>query len=87
MDHVNLFLRKFKRVAPPHKEVRENFSKICQEILGRRITPLEIRVSNKTLYIDTTPFLKNEIYLHKKTLLDRLNENLDADKSTVTDIR
>ncbi len=85
MLHITEYFKKFTHLAPPEKVVKEAVEKTVEKHIGVKIAPDSIRVENagqngsgSTVYIAEHPTLKNEIFMHKRAILDDLRASLGA---------
>ncbi len=75
MKNIGDFLSKFKIIRSP-KQNREEVVKLIKEVTDIEISEDEIKISNKTLFIQSHPALKNAIFLKKEFLLNQIKEKL-----------
>ncbi len=79
--NIGRFLNRFKNLKIPKKFIQKEGARIIKEILNIEIGPENFEERNGILYIKTqNQFLKNEIFLKKEKILEKLKENL-GDKS------
>lgn len=85
MQNINSFLEKFKKLLRYNKEIKETIKGVIKEKIGVELDDKDIKIQNKVLYIKTTPYVKNEIFIKKDIILEKLNSLLD--KKSPKDIR
>lgn len=80
MIHIKEYLKKFAHLTQPEKIVKETVGNIVEKHIGVKIAIDSIRVENVgqncsaiMVYITEHPTLKNEIFMHKRAILDDLN--------------
>jgi hypothetical protein len=86
MKPLAYFLRQLKRFGVPQKTVRDSFIECVKEEVGAELSGEEIKISNKTLYINTSPVVKNEILLKRKILLQRMKEKTGGEHPYVNNL-
>lgn len=74
MWNISRYLHKFKNLTPKQDEVRESIINILKEDYNIEIDKENISYRNKKVFISTHPLIKNEIFINKKKLLDRIKE-------------
>jgi len=85
MFNLDKFLNKFKGLKPPNDEIKINIIKIIKDDLNINLERKDISVRNKTIYINTKPIIKNEIFINKYKLIETLRDKLG--NTMVKDIR
>lgn len=83
--NINLFLEKFKNLTPPDDFLRVQIVEAAREVAGVAIRKEDVRIQNRIVFITTTPIAKNELYIKKTALLERLKTL--APKGEIVDIR
>ena len=82
MDLLKSFLKKFEGLKDP-KEDRENISKALSTLLGVEVSPDYLYIKDKTVFFSGKSALKNEIYLRRDEVVNKINETLlPAEKSS-----
>ena len=74
MEDISALFNRFKKILFAQEKVKEVVSKLLLERTGAHILKKDIVLKNNTAYISTTPLIKNEILLQKKTLLHLIEE-------------
>ncbi|MDO8493302.1 MAG: hypothetical protein Q7S19_02045 [bacterium] len=72
MQKINGYLERFKRLTIPNEEVRKKLLGIIEEVVGVQIEIKDILIKNKIAHIKTGAMVKSEIFLNKRSILDRL---------------
>jgi len=85
--NVSSFLGKFTNLTPPERFIKDSFIIIAAEMTGITLKKEEIDVRGDTLYIKLHSVAKNELFLQKDALLQRLNQELQQYKKVIKDIR
>lgn len=75
MKNIGDFLSKFKIIRSPRQN-REEIVKLIKEIANIEINEDEIKISNKIVFIQSHPAIKNAIFLKKDFLLNQIKEKL-----------
>ncbi|MFA6274197.1 MAG: hypothetical protein WC662_03475 [Candidatus Paceibacterota bacterium] len=55
---------------------KESIKNIISNIIGFDIKKEKIKIKNETVYLDIKPIYKNEIFLKKELILNKLKETL-----------
>jgi len=76
MFNIGDFLIKFKNLTPPDQIVKNIFLNIIYKKLDIKIPKKNISLKNNTLYLKINPIIKNEIFLHKESILKELKKEL-----------
>jgi len=80
MFNIEDFLVRFKNIKPPNDTTRGYISDIIFDILNIKIEKTDIKINNNSVYIKTSHIIKNEIFLNKQNILNKLNKKLDKNK-------
>lgn len=73
-NHITDFLGKFKKILFQKEEIYKLLSEVISSQVSFLIKTNEIKIKNTIIYIDGSPTLKNEILMHKKTILSKIKE-------------
>jgi hypothetical protein len=73
MERLEAFLKKFERLAAPHRVPRERIAEYCREKLNVNIPIADIRVNHGVAYIDAPALIKGELHLRKEELIAYVN--------------
>jgi len=84
LNSLSSFLDRFKKFTSPNKVIYETIIKVLYNTLRVKLNKSSIKIENKVLYIKSNPVVKNEIFLHKKQILQTLKKKLK--KQTINDI-
>ena len=84
MLNISKYLEKFKKITPPERFVREVFIRIVQETTNITLKDTDVQIQGNTIYITPHPLIKNEIFLQKSVLLEKLNQELQQYKKIIT---
>ena len=87
MKKVAAFLDVFKNITPPERFVREVFMRVVSETHGIALKEEEIQVQGNILFIQSSPIVKNELFLKKDMLLQKVNQELQQYKKLIKNIR
>lgn len=73
MKRITEFLNRFKNLKPPEKTIEEEAKKIIKEKIkiSDNFYNIVFKKPNLTI-ISSDPALKNEIFIHKKNILNQL---------------
>ena len=87
MENITTFLKKFIKLTPPERFIKEIFVKTVEEITNITLKSTDIQIQKSTIYITPHPLIKNELFLQKDAILKKLNQELQQYKKTINDIR
>jgi hypothetical protein len=76
MFNIDIFLKKFRKLTPPDSYIREIISSVIFNNLKIKINIKKIAIKNNIIYIKEKPVIKNEIFIHKKTILKEIKKKL-----------
>lgn len=85
MKGITSFLDKFKKLVRHDTETKESIIKAVKDIIDVEINESDIKIQNKVLYIKSTPYIKNEIFIKKDLVLEKLQKFLK--NKIIKDIR
>lgn len=74
--HIKDFFQRFALLAPTERIIKEAACRAIYAATKITIPPQSMVYHNNTLYIKETPFVKGEILIHKKTILETLKKEL-----------
>ena len=80
MFNIDDFLGRFKKIEPPDNTIRCYVSDVLFSVLNIKIKKQDIKIKNNIVYIKTNNIVKNEIFLNKQTILNKLNDKLNRNK-------
>jgi hypothetical protein len=75
MINLSSYLEKFKNLKDP-KEDKIIICRLISETAGVEVKEKEIKIQNKTLFIQGSMLSKNRIFLQKEAVLKKINESL-----------
>jgi uncharacterized protein YacL (UPF0231 family) len=75
LSNIQDFLTKYRTLLTAQDDRRKDICRIIGEASGIIISEKEITVRKGELCIQGDSVMKNEIFLHKKHILDALNKN------------
>ncbi len=75
MKNIGDFLSKFKIIRSPRQN-REEVVKLIKDVTGIEIGEEEIKITNRAVFIQSHPALKNAIFLKKEILINQIKEKL-----------
>ena len=87
MDYNSIggFLEKFRKIIFQKEKLNEIVTKTISEEISHNVDSKNIKTKNGIIYVEGSPILRNEILIHKKHILEKL-ENLLKDSKFI-DIR
>ena len=87
MDYNSIggFLEKFRKIIFQKEKLNEIVTKTISEEISHNVDGKNIKTKNGIIYVEGSPILRNEILIHKKHILEKL-ENLLKDSKFI-DIR
>ncbi len=86
MLNISKFLGKFTGLKPPERFIREICIKIISETVKVTLKNEDIQIQGNTIYLTPHPLVKNEIFLQKDILLEKLNQELQQYKKVIKNI-
>ena len=75
MKKIINFFDKFKKILPPHYILKNNIIKTIEDITNITIEKKDISIINNIAYFKNTPAIKNEIFIKKTIILNKIKEN------------
>jgi hypothetical protein len=78
-QHINSFFEKFKKIIFQKNQIKEIVIKNISEIISYQIKDNWIDIKKNEVNLKTSPLLKNEILIHKKEILEKINQELPVD--------
>jgi hypothetical protein len=85
MFNISSYLEKFKRLEPPGDSVKIVAQDVIFEVVGVKIEKNEMSVKDSVLFLSVPSAFKNEVYMSKRTILEKVNGLLK--EKTLKDIR
>ena len=85
MKGIESFLEKFKKLLKYDREIKKIIIEVVKNIIGVEVKEEDIKIQNKILYIKANPYIKNEIFIKKDLILERLKKSLK--NKIIKDIR
>ncbi len=76
MDSISSLLKKFTSITPPDESVRKEVVRILESDYNILLDIGDVRVQKEVVYIETSPLIKAEISMRKKTILSTLKKTL-----------
>ena len=74
-NHITSFLDKFKKLIFQKEELKNIVVKTIGDEIHHPIESRTVKVKNGCIYVEGSPMLRSEIMIHKRQILDKL-ENL-----------
>jgi hypothetical protein len=76
MDYsqINIFLDKFKNTLFKKENILKEVSNTIFEEIGVDLGIDNIKIKNNEITIKTSPIIKNEILIHKESILNKINK-------------
>ncbi len=82
MARLNHWLAKYRRLLPPGAATRQSVKEIIKKELGIELADKDIKVQKKTVYLNLSSVLKNEIFIHREQILAELKEKVGSGAPT-----
>lgn len=77
MQHLKLFLTKFKDFVPPELVVKKLVQEVVEQKIGVKLTNSEIALGGGgVIYFKTRSAVKSEIFLHQEEIISELETKL-----------
>jgi len=86
MLNISKYLEKFKKITPPERFIRELFIRVVFETTNITLKDTDIKVQGNIVYTTPHPVVKNELFLQKNIILEKLNQELQQYKKTITNL-
>lgn len=83
--NIDSFLQKFRRIASPDDFLKKTLISIIKEETGATIERRHVTVSGNRVHLTAPSAVKNEIFIKKPLILERLNNMLQ--KRNIIDIQ
>ena len=80
MNHISLFLEKFKNLGLKEFLVKEEIAKIIEKKCGVVISPKDITYTDGLLTIKGSRSLKSELFLRKQEIVEEIENNFTTTK-------
>jgi hypothetical protein len=74
--HIVDFLKKFKTFVPVEKTIREEFIIIVKKETGILLSKENISFHNNTIFLNTPPTIKNELFMRKQNILSEIKKKM-----------
>jgi hypothetical protein len=85
MFNITSYLEKFKQMEPPGDSVKIVAQDVIFGVIGVKIEKKEMCVKDSVLFLSVPSAVKNEVYMSKRGILERVNGLLK--EKTIKDIR
>jgi len=79
-NHITNFLSKFKVLINQKEELKEIIVKTISEEISHPIEPGSVKTKGNIIYVSGSPALRNEIMIHKKKILVKLESLLPPNR-------
>lgn len=76
MNNLGDYLKKFEVFLEGPKAEKEAILKAIKSASGLDVTDSEIEVKDGTVYINASPAVKNELFMYRKKIIEKLEESL-----------
>lgn len=63
------YLLKFKKLQAPEKAIRMEIVKNIHAITGISLDENKVKIHNSTVFLETNPLIKNEIFYKKREII------------------
>ncbi len=74
MKKINTFLKTLNKIQVPDESLRKEFKKMVLKATFYDLKLSDIRIRNNVIYFSAPATVKNEIFLHKKEILNQINK-------------
>ncbi len=74
MKHLRDFLSRFKEIQKQSIETKDTIISILESVGILKIKKEDISINNQTIFIKTSPIKKNELFLKKEIILNKIKE-------------
>ena len=74
-NHITSFLDKFKKLIFQKEELKNIVVKTIGDEIHHQVANDSVKIKNGCIYVEGSPMLRSEIIIHKRQILDKL-ENL-----------
>jgi len=74
-NHITSFLDKFKKIIFQKEELKNIIVRTIGDEISHPIESRTVKIKNGSICVEGSPMLRSEIMMHKKQILDKL-ENL-----------
>lgn len=85
MDLIKNFLSRYKNLSNHHLNISNQAQVVIKNVAGIDLPVEKISYRNRTIFINSSPLVKGEIFLSKNNLINALNQELG--EVLVDDIR
>ncbi|HXK35329.1 MAG TPA: hypothetical protein VJ103_02405 [Candidatus Paceibacterota bacterium] len=76
MKKINSFLEKFKKLLDLDEENKKIITTIIYDHTKEKISPKDMKINGKILYLKQNPYTRRVIYLKKEKILKTLKNSL-----------
>jgi len=83
-NHIKEFFKKFDNLINEKENLLKLISLIIKEKISFDIDIKDIKIKSGVVFINTTPLVKNEIFINKSFILDKINNEY---KNKIIDIK
>lgn len=66
------YLSKFKKISPPDDFLKKEISILIEKEIGIPIQKKNVEINRGIIFIKEKPIIKNEIFLNKKNILEKI---------------
>jgi hypothetical protein len=87
MRSLSSYLAKFSTITPPNRTIKRTCCDLLHEQFGITVEPSDVEVKQKTIYINGSAALKQEIFFRRNELRQKCNEALAPLGFSIDDIR
>ena len=75
MKKISDYLGKFEKLEHPDLK-KEFLAKLISSVIGASIKKEEVDLRAKTIFLKTNSYIKTEVFLKKKIILEKIKEEL-----------
>jgi hypothetical protein len=79
-NHITSFLDKFKKIIFQKEELKNIIVKTIEDEICHQIENRTVKIKNGSIYVEGSPILRSEIMMHKKQILNKLENLLPQNK-------
>lgn len=75
-DHINNFFDKFKKIIYQKQEIKKTIQDVVSRNISFKLDDGFFNYKNGIIHLRCSPVIKNEIIIHKETILKDLKKEL-----------
>ena len=86
MQPIAVYLAKFKDIGLQEEFIAGEVVRVLTKLTGGKFNRENVFIKNKTVYVKTTPLMKNEIFIKKQEIIKNLS-SVFGTAPPISDIR